>query len=97
MQKTMRNYYVYMLTNWNNEVLYTGVTNDIERRLYEHKNKLVKGFTAKYNLTKLVYVETTDDVNAAIAREKEIKGWRREKKDNLVERINPSWDDLSGN
>ena len=86
-----------MLTNWNNEVLYTGVTNDIERRLYEHKNKLVKGFTAKYNLTKLVYVETTDDVNAAIAREKEIKGWRREKKDNLVERINPSWDDLSGN
>lgn len=84
-----------MLTNWNNKVLYIGVTNNLERRLYEHKNKLVKGFTYKYNLNKLVYIETTDDINAAITREKELKGWRREKKNNLVETINPSWNDIS--
>jgi len=91
----MKTYYVYMLTNWNNKVLYIGVTNNLERRLYEHKNKLVKGFTYKYNLNKLVYIETTDDINAAITREKELKGWRREKKNNLVETINPSWNDIS--
>jgi putative endonuclease len=73
-------YYVYLLTNWNNKVIYLGVTNNLERRLYEHKNKLVKGFTEKYNVNKLVYFEETQDVIAAIAREKEIKKWRREKK-----------------
>ena len=75
-----KNYYVYLLTNWNNNVLYVGVTNDLNRRIYEHKNKLIDGFSKKYNLNKLVYVEETNDINAAIAREKEIKKWRREKK-----------------
>ena len=88
-------YYVYLLTNWNNKVIYLGVTNNLERRLYEHKNKLVKGFTEKYNVNKLVYFEETQDVTAAIAREKEIKKWRREKKNQLVEQINPNWKDLS--
>jgi len=88
-------YYVYLLTNWNNKVMYLGVTNDLERRLYEHKNKLVEGFTEKYNVNKLVYFEETQDVTAAIAREKEIKKWRREKKDQLVNRMNPNWKDLS--
>jgi putative endonuclease len=89
-----RHYYVYLLTNWNNKVMYVGVTNDLERRMYEHKNKLVTGFTGKYNVQKLVYFEETGDVNAALAREKEIKRWRREKKNNLVLRINPEWRDL---
>jgi putative endonuclease len=88
-------YYVYLLTNWNNKVMYLGVTNNLERRLYEHKNKLVKGFSAKYNVNKLVYFEETQDVTAAIAREKEIKKWRREKKNQLVNRMNPNWKDLS--
>ena len=88
-------YYVYLLTNWNNKVMYLGVTNNLERRLYEHKNKLVKGFTEKYNVNKLVYFEETQDVTAAIAREKEIKKWRREKKNQLVNRMNPNWKDLS--
>jgi len=88
-------YYVYLLTNWNNKVLYVGVTNDLNRRLYEHKNKIIQGFTQKYNLNKLVYFEETNDINAAITREKEIKKWRREKKDNLVNQLNPDWIDLS--
>ncbi|MCK9528715.1 MAG: GIY-YIG nuclease family protein [Syntrophales bacterium] len=88
--------YVYILTNWNNQVMYTGVTNNLERRVYEHRNNLVKGFTAKYNIYKLVYFEETDDMIAAITREKEIKKWRREKKNRLVERMNPGWEDLSG-
>ena len=88
-------YYVYLLTNWNNKVLYLGVTNNLERRLYEHKKKLVKGFSEKYNVNKLVYFEETQDVTAAIAREKEIKKWRREKKNQLVNRMNPNWKDLS--
>ena len=77
----MRKYYVYILTNKNNKVIYTGITNDIKRRIYEHKNKLVKGFSSKYNLRKLVYFEDTNDVNSAITREKQIKGWLRKKKD----------------
>jgi len=89
------NFYVYILTNWNNKVMYIGMTNNLERRLYEHKNKLVDGFTKKYNIHKLVYYEHGNDVNAAIAREKEIKKWRREKKNNLVETMNPTWKDLS--
>jgi len=68
-----RSYYVYLLTNWNNRVIYAGVTNDLERRIYEHKNKLIKGFTEKYNICKLVYFEQTNDIESAIAREKEIK------------------------
>jgi Predicted endonuclease containing a URI domain len=91
-----KTYYVYLITNWNNRVTYIGVTNDLNRRIYEHKNKLIEGFSKKYNLTKLVYFEETSDINAAIAREKEIKKWRREKKDNLVNQTNPSWVDLSG-
>lgn len=90
-----KNYYVYLITNWNNKVIYIGVTNDLNRRIYEHKNKLVEGFSKKYNLTKLVHFEETNDVNAAIAREKEIKKWRREKKNNLVNQTNPRWEDLS--
>ncbi len=92
MRKT---YYVYLLTNWNNRVMYVGVTNHLERRLHEHKNKLIEGFTKKYNVDKLVYFEMTSDVLAAIEREKQIKKWRREKKDRLVIAANPEWKDLS--
>jgi putative endonuclease len=88
-------YYVYLITNWNNKVMYVGVTNNLERRIYEHKNKMVKGFTKKYNVSKLVYFEETQDIIAAIDREKEIKGWRRQKKDQLVNNSNPTWKDLS--
>ena len=84
-------YYVYIITNKENKVLYTGVTNNLERRMYEHKNKIIKGFTSKYNVNKLVYFEETKDVNEAIAREKEIKGWRRSKKVALIESVNPAW------
>lgn len=89
------NFYVYILTNWNDQVMYIGMTNNLERRLYEHKNKLVDGFTKKYNVNKLVYYEHGNDVHAAIAREKEIKKWRREKKNNFVIKMNPEWKDLS--
>ena len=88
-------YYVYILTNKHNTTVYTGVTNNLERRLYEHKSKLVDGFTKRYNLDKLVYFDTTTDVQSAIAREKEIKGWTRAKKNNLINSINPEWKDLS--
>ena len=91
----MNKYYVYILTNWNNKVMYIGVTNDINRRLYEHKNHLVEGFTSKYNVNKLVYLEETNNVEDAIKREKELKVWKRDKKNNLVESINPEWKDLS--
>jgi len=84
-----------MMANWNNKVLYTGITNNLERRVYEHKNKLVKGFTAKYNINKLVYFDFTDDAIVAISREKQIKGWSRQKKNELVENDNPEWKDLS--
>jgi putative endonuclease len=90
-----RTYYVYLITNWNNKVLYTGVTNNLERRIYQHRNKLIKGFTEKYNVSKLVYFEQSNDINSAIMREKEIKRWRREKKNTLVESINKKWEDLS--
>ncbi|MDH3542338.1 MAG: GIY-YIG nuclease family protein [Desulfobulbales bacterium] len=92
---TDRTYYVYLLTNWNNKVIYVGITNDLERRIYEHKEKFVKGFTEKYNVNKLVYYEQTPDINAALNREKEIKKWRREKKNRLVVNTNPLWRDLS--
>ena len=75
--------------------MYVGVTNNLERRIYEHKNKTVKGFTEKYNVSKLVYFEETNDIASAISREKEIKKWRREKKDALAIAVNPEWKDLS--
>ena len=88
-------YYVYLLTNEKGNVIYTGVTNDLLRRVYEHKNHLDKGsFTAQYNIEKLVYYETTNDVESAIAREKQIKGWNRKRKNKLVESKNPEWKDL---
>lgn len=87
-------YFVYLLTNWNNRVMYVGMTNNLVRRLYEHRTGAAKGFTEKYNVHKLVYFEETADVHAAIAREKEIKKWRREKKNALVVRANPEWRDL---
>ena len=90
-----RSYYVYILTNWNHEVMYIGMTNNLTTRLYQHKHKLVEGFTSAYNVNKLVYYEETNDVSVAIAREKEIKKWRREKKDRLVMSRNPEWKDLS--
>ena len=76
-------------------ITYAGMTNDLHRRVYEHKTKQADGFTKRYNITKLVYFEVTDEVQAAIAREKEIKGWRREKKVALVNSKNPNWDDLA--
>ena len=91
----MGQYYVYVLTNWNDRVMYIGVTNDLQRRLYEHRKELVDGFTKDYHVHKLVYFETTSDVKAVIEREKQLKGWRREKKNGLVERLNPTWSDLS--
>ena len=81
--------------SYKSRTLYTGVTNDLERRVYEHKQKLVPGFTAKYNITRLVYFEVTQDVQAAITREKQIKGWLRSKKIALIESVNPEWKDLS--
>jgi len=75
--------------------LYTGITNNLVRRVYEHKRKLVKGFTKKYNITTLVYWEVFEDVHVAITREKQIKGWLRKKKISLIESVNPEWRDLS--
>ena len=91
----MEHFYVYILTNWNDKVMYIGVTNNLERRVYEHKQELVEGFTKTYHIHKLVYYEETSDVRSAIQREKQLKGWRREKKNALVESMNPSWKDLS--
>ena len=88
-------YYVYILTNKSNHVLYTGVTSNLQKRIYEHKAKLVDGFTKKYNVDKLVYFDSTTDVRSAIAREKQIKGWLRIKKIALIESMNPQWRDLS--
>ena len=90
----MKGYYVYIMSNAS-RTLYVGVTNDLQRRVYEHKQKLLHGFTSKYNLTLLVYFETAPDILAAIAREKQIKGWLRAKKVALVESVNPKWLDLS--
>jgi putative endonuclease len=87
-------YYVYILTNAS-RTLYVGMTNNLERRMFEHKQKLVPGFTRKYNITKLAYFEVTGDVHAALAREKQIKSWSRNKKSELIEQRNPTWRDLS--
>jgi putative endonuclease len=90
----MKAYYIYILTNQHNTVFYVGVTNNLIRRVYEHKNKLVKGFTSKYNINKLVYYEVFSDVRDAIYREKQIKSWSRKKKIEMIEKFNPEWKDL---
>ena len=87
-------YYVYIITNKSKTVLYTGVTNNIERRMYEHKNKQIEGFTKRYNVNQLVYYESYSDVNYAISREKQIKNLLRRKKEELINSMNPNWDDL---
>ena len=90
----MGDYYVYIMTNAS-QTLYTGVTNNLERRVYEHKHKLVPGFTSHYQINRLIYYEVCGDIRAAIAREKEIKGWSRAKKIALIEAMNRNWEDLS--
>ena len=87
-------YYVYILTNTHHSVLYTGVTNDLERRCYEHRQKKIKGFTRKYNVDKLIYFERFDFIDLAIAREKQIKGYSRAKKIALVNQFNKDWKEL---
>lgn len=88
-------YYIYILSNKANTVLYIGVTNNLVRRVYEHQEKLVKGFTEKYNINKLVYYEQTNEAMVAIEREKQLKKWSRKKKEWLIEQSNPLWTDLS--
>jgi putative endonuclease len=89
-----KQYYLYIMTNKYNTVLYTGVTNDLQRRVYEHKEKIIEGFTNKYNITKLVYYEVFEDAYTAISREKQIKAGSRQKKIDLVNSINQEWKDL---
>jgi putative endonuclease len=91
----MNEYFVYIVTNKANKVLYIGVTNNLERRMYEHRNKMIDGFTKRYNLTKLVYFEETSDVRSAIEREKQLKNWHRDWKIKLIDNFNPEWKDLS--
>jgi putative endonuclease len=88
-----KDYYVYIMTNFS-KTLYIGVTNNLIRRVWEHKQGLVSGFTHKYRVKQLVYFEQTSDINSAIAREKQLKGWRRSKKLALIEKVNPTWKDL---
>lgn len=90
----LKEYYIYILSN-KSKVLYVGVTNNLNRRIYEHKNKLLDGFSKKYNLTKFVYFESTKDISEAIRREKQLKNWKREWKIELIEKDNPEWKDLS--
>ena len=90
-----KQYYVYILTNKSNHVLYIGVTNDLIRRMFEHKKKLVDGFTKNYNLATLVYFEATTDIESAIKREKQLKNCHRDWKINLINQSNPGWKDLS--
>jgi len=90
----VKNYYFYIMAN-RTRMLYAGVTNSLERRVYEHKNRITPGFTSKYNLTRRVYFEVFSDIRDAIAREKQIKGWLRAKKIALIESVNPKWNDLS--
>ena len=91
----MKAYYVYMMTNRSRVVLYTGITNSLERRLWFHDSTTKRSFVKRYNVDRLVYYECFDRVRDAISREKEIKGWRREKKNDLVRKLNPKWEDLS--
>ena len=90
----MKYSYVYILSDANNKILYTGVTSDLLKRVWEHKNHVVEGFTQKYNVTKLVYYEEGEDIYSAISREKQIKGKLRKKKIALIEKVNPEWRDL---
>jgi putative endonuclease len=90
----MKQYFVYIMTS-ESGTLYTGMTNSLQRRVYEHKHKVIKGFTSKYDVNRLVYFEVFGDVRDAIAREKQIKSWRRDKKLALIESMNPKWQDLS--
>jgi putative endonuclease len=92
----VKSYYVYILTNKTRTTVYIGVTNDLATRLDQHQGAEVKSFTKKYRLTKLVYYEIFSDIRDAIAREKQLKGWRREKKNALIATVNPQWVDLSG-
>lgn len=87
--------FVYIISNWSGAVIYTGVTSDLLKRIYQHKNGLLKGFSQKYKVTKLVYYEEFGDIELAIMREKEIKKWRREKKNSLIKSMNPEWNDLA--
>ena len=91
----MNEYYVYILSNFTNTTLYVGVTNDLKRRLFEHKNKMLPGFTEKYNVDKLVYFEKTSDVKSAIQSEKNLKKWKRSWKNELIKKFNPTFKDLS--
>ncbi len=91
----MHIYYTYIMSNRKHGTLYTGMTNNLASRVYQHKHKLTPGFTSRYGLTRLVYYEETNDVRIAIAREKQIKGWLRRKKIVLIESLNPEWKDLS--
>ena len=91
----LKTYYIYILTNYTNTTFYIGVTNNLQRRINEHKNKIIEGFSNKYNLKKLVYLEEISDINVAIKREKQLKNWRREWKINLIKDRNPEFDDLS--
>ena len=94
MTNQSKQYYIYIMTNFENGTLYTGVTNNLIRRVYEHKNKLMEGFTSKYDLNKLVYYEIFDSAESAITREKQIKGGSRKKKLNLINTFNKNWEDL---
>jgi len=91
-----KQYYIYIMTNQRNTVLYTGVTNNLKRRVYEHKEKLVDGFTKKYNITKLVYYEVFEDIESAILKEKQIKAGSRQRKIKLINSMNKEWRDLYG-
>jgi putative endonuclease len=90
-----KKYWIYIATNQRNTVLYTGITNNIARRIYEHKNKITKGFTSKYNIDKLIYIEEYSDPEEAIAREKQIKAGSQKNKIQLIEKLNPQWRNLS--
>jgi putative endonuclease len=89
-----RQYYVYIITNKRNTLLYIGVTNDLKKRVYEHRKNMIPGFTKKYNINKLVYYEVYGSSSGAITREKQIKSRPRQKKVNLIKSLNPDWDDL---
>jgi len=96
-KRVLMNYFIYIMANSTNTVLYTGVTNNLAKRVFEHKSKLTHGFTSKYNVNKLVYFEQTSDINSAIAREKQIKGGSRKKKVDLITNDNPEFQDLYQN
>ena len=95
LMKINKSCFVYILSNFTRTTIYIGVTSNLEKRLYEHENHLVKGFTEKYNCNILVYFEETSDIYEAITREKQIKKWKREWKDNLITKMNPKWRDLT--